>query len=812
MGKSAKLRTSLVVLPASADSAEADALAISALPMPPTPLIGRAAESAAVRRLLAQPEVRCITLTGAPGIGKTRLALQVASAGGFADGVTFLSLAPIRDPGLVMPAIAHAVRAKGASERPPVERAQAALRRKAMLLVLDNFEQVLGAAPLISELLMACPAVKVLVTSRAVLHLRGEYEFIVPPLALPDPARLPAVETLARCEAVALFLQRARAMIPGFRLTAENARAVADICVRLDGLPLAIELAVPRLKLFSPQTLQARLAHRLAWLTDGPQDLPSRQQTLRNAIAWSDELLAPFERLLFRALAVFVGGWTLEAAEAVGAAVANAVASPTSAVADGLAALIDQSLVRHGTPAPREPRFGMLETVREYGAEQLVASGREDAARRAHARYYVALAERIEPQLYGPDQAMWMESVEREHGNIRAALAWLLDRDEIGMALRLSGCLQNFWVVHDHFSEGQQWLATILARSGQAPAMQRIKALRGAATLALRRGDYARAGAWREESLALCREIGDPQLIAESLLTLGSVAAVQGESDRAIALFTESLTLARQVNDRRTIAHVLSQTGEMARLRGDDARAVELYEESLTLWRAMGETERVAMVLHNLGPVIYRQGDPRRAAALLAESLALSWELRNTHGSAICLVGIAGVIGARGKALAAARLLGAADALRTAVGVQWEPVDRSEFDRSMATVRAHLNAETLATAWTEGAFLTLEQAVAAARAVLPEMARPPSQPRPTQDRVPGADIGLTRREREVVSAVARGMTNREIADTLFIAEKTVEMHVSNSLSKLGFRARAQLAAWEAARDVEPQAAGLLEHS
>ncbi|HEY8292136.1 MAG TPA: LuxR C-terminal-related transcriptional regulator [Thermomicrobiales bacterium] len=802
MGTSAKLQPSLVVLPVSADGAEADSLAVPTLPVPPTPLIGRAVEVAAVRALFAQPEVRCITLTGAPGIGKTRLALEVASAGGFADGVVFLSLAPIRDPGLVMSAIARAVRAKGASGRPPLERVQAALLRKAMLLVLDNFEQVLGAAPLVAELLTACPTVKALVTSRAVLHLRGEYEFVVPPLALPDPARLPAVETLARYEAVALFLQLARAIAPDFRLTAENARAVAEICVRLDGLPLAIELAVPRLKLFSPQALQTRMAHRLAWLTDGPQDLPSRQQTLRNAIVWSDELLSPFARALFRALSVFVGGWTLDAAEMVGAVVADAPSSPACGVADGLTALINQSLVRHETPAPHEPRFGMLETVREYGAEQLLASGAEDAARRAHARYYVTLAERIEPHLYDADQAVWMESVEREHDNIRAALAWLLAHDEIGMALRLSGCLQNFWIVHDHFSEGQRWLEMILARSTQAPPMQRIKALRGAAVLALRRGDYAHAGAWREESLALCREIGDPQLIAESLLTLGSVAAVQGESDRATALFAESLTLARSVNDRRTIAHALSQIGEVARLHGDDARAVGLYEESLALWRAMGETERVAMVLHNLGPVVYRQGDPRRAAVLLAESLALSWELRNTHGSAICLVGIAGVIGARGKAVAAARLLGAAEALRTAIGVQWEPVDRSEFDRSVATVRMHLDAETLAAVWEEGSALTLEQAVSAALATLPQSGNTLPLPRRAPDRANTADGGLTRREREVVSAVARGMTNREIADALFIAEKTVEMHVSNSLSKLGFRARAQLAAWAVVRPTE----------
>ncbi len=800
MDRSANPRSPLIALPA--PSIPDEAAIIAALPLPPTPLVGRAAEVAAVRALLARPEVRTVTLTGAPGIGKTRLAMQVASelAGAFADGVAFLSLAPIRDPGLVIPAIARAVDAKIASGTPPIEGVKAALRRTAMLLVLDNFEQIVGAAPLVAEVLMACPAVRMLVTSRAVLHLRGEHEFLVPPLALPDPARLPAVETLARYESVALFLQRARAIAPDFRLTAGNARAVAEICVRLDGLPLAIELAVPRLKLFSPERLHARLEHRLAWLTDGPHDLPSRQRTLRNAIAWSDELLEPFERALFRALSVFVGGWTLDAAEAVGAAITEAPPSPACGIADGLAALINQSLVRHETHPPHEPRFGMLETVREYGAEQLAASGVAEAARRAHARHYVALAEQAEPHLYGADQALWMERLEREHDNIRAALAWLLDHDETDLALRLSGSLRNFWLVHDHLSQGQRWFEAILARGDQSPIVLRAKALSGTAALAFRQGDYERADAYYRETLSLCRETGDTRLTAQTLMNLGSVAWVRGNIDRASALFQESLGLARGVEDRRTVARALNQLGEVARMRGDDKRAAGFYEESLALWRALGEKERAAMSLHNLGPVLHRQGDHRRAAALLAESLALSWELRNTHGSAICLVGIAGVIAARGSPAEAARLLGAAEALRASIGVQWEPVDRGECDRSVAAVRLHLDATPFATAWAAGASMPLEQAVAAAQAALSSQLDAPSLASPVHDRANAASGGLTRREHEVVSAVARGMTNREIADTLFIAEKTVEMHVSNSLGKLGFRSRTQLAAWAVARD------------
>jgi non-specific serine/threonine protein kinase len=562
-------------------------------------------------------------------------------------------------------------------------------------------------------------------------------------------------------------------------------------------------LAVPRLKLFAPDTLHARLEHRLAWLTDGPHDLPSRQRTLRNAIAWSDELLEPFEGALFRALSVFVGGWTLEAAEAVGAEGAEAPPAPERGVADGLTALINQSLVRHETHPPHEPRFGMLETVREYGSEELAASGAEEEVRWAHARYYVALAEQIEPHLYGADQAVWMERLEREHDNIRAALTWLLDHDETDMALRLSGSLKNFWLVHDHLSQGQRWFEAILARGSQSPVVLRAKALSGVAALAFRQGDYERAGAYYQETLSFCRETGDTRLVAQTLMNLGSVAWVQGSIDRASALFQESLALARGIGDRRTAARALNQLGEVARMHGNDKGAASFYEESLTLWRELEEKERLAMVLHNLGPVVHRQGQYRRAAELLAESLDLSWELKNTHGSAICLVGIAGVIGGRGKPADAARLLGAAEALRASISVQWEPVDRGEFDRSVAIVRKYLDEETFAALWAEGAALTLEQAVATARASLPPQLHTPALANPVHDRANATYGGLTRRECEVVSAVARGMTNREVAAALFIAEKTVEMHVSNCLNKLGFRSRTQLAGWAVARGATP---------
>ena len=430
--------------------------------------------------------------------------------------------------------------------KPLVESLAGHLRGRSLLLVLDNFEQVLAAAPLLAELLTACPGLKVLVTSRAALHLSGEHEFPVPPLELPDPKHLPDLETLSQYEAVTLFIQRARAARPDFQVTNASAPAVAELCARLDGLPLAIELAAARVKLLSPQALLARLGRRLNLLTGGARDLPARQQTLRSAIDWSYELLEPDEQAMFARLAVFVGGCTLEAVEAV---CHPGVDRPLE-VLDGLALLVDRSLLRQVEGTEGEPRFGMLETIREYAAERFEESGDAETWRQRHAGYYLALAEQAAPELLGPQQGTWLERLEREHDNLRAALGWALEHGGATLGLRLAVALGHFWAVRGHLSEGQAWLERALSRWSEAPAPARAGALSAAGHLAYIKGEYERAATLHEESLSVQRALGDQRGVALSLHNLGRVAHYSGDFERAAALYDESLAIRASIGGR----------------------------------------------------------------------------------------------------------------------------------------------------------------------------------------------------------------------------------------------------------------------
>ena len=603
------------------------------VPTPFTPLVGREQDVEALCALLWRPQVRLITLVGTGGVGKTRLSIEVATRvrERFADGVCFVPLAPVSDPARVLAAIAQALGLWEAGDLPQEEQVHAALRERHLLLLLDNFEQVGAASPLLVELVQACLEVKLLVTSRAVLRFSGEHEFPVPPLALPDLHHLPPLpdsQALAQFAAVTLFLQRAQAVKPEFQLTNTNARAVAEICIHLDGLPLAIELAAARIKLLPPKALLARLDQRLALLTGGTRDVPVRQQTLRNTIQWSYDLLNTEEQRLLRRLSVFVGGCTLEAVEAVYAALGNEAAK----VLDAVASLIDNSLLQQTEQEGEEPRFVMLETIREYGLECLAAQGEMEATRRAHADYYLALAQEAEKELGGAQQAVWLEKLEQEHENLRAALNCFLERGEATSALRLCAAVWWFWSVRGHVSEGRHFLERALAGSADAAMVVRAKALNAAGMLALNQDDYEAGEAFCRQSLALFGELGDQQGMALTRYRLGLLAWWKCHYPVARSLEEEALTLYRQAGDKGGVADPLLILSHLACVQGDYTGARSLAEESLALFREVGDRWGIAYVLLHLACVIFAQGDAARARTLVQECLAISRELGYKEG------------------------------------------------------------------------------------------------------------------------------------------------------------------------------------
>jgi predicted ATPase/class 3 adenylate cyclase/DNA-binding CsgD family transcriptional regulator len=606
------------------------------LPVQPTPFLGREHEVAAIRDLLGRSDMRLVTLTGPGGTGKTRLALQVAAevSERFKSGVFFVNLAPISDPALVVPTIAQTLAIREGSGQALLERLTEELQPQQMLLLLDNFEQVVSAAEQVAALLSACPRLKVLVTSREVLHVRAEHEFPVPPLAVPDPLHLPALATLSQQAAVALFLQQAQAVKPDFQLTDVNARSITELCARLDGLPLAIELAAARMKLFSPRALLARLGQRLSLLTSALRDAPTRQQTLRNTIAWSYQLLDAREQWLFRQLSVFAGGCTLEAIEALCTSLGNE-AEPAL---DGMASLVDKSLLHQiEPPVGEEPRFMMLETIRAYALECLESYGETEAARRAHATYFLALAEEFEQDMTGPQQVVLLERLEQEHDNLRAAMQWSLQQTGDGgeMALRLAGALQSFWYIRGYFSEGRDFLARALHLQGAVAAPVRAKALYTTARLD---DDLDRAAAFCEESLALYRELGDVVGIASCLHVLADIASGRGNLAEARALGEESLRLFRETDDKRSAAYLLFHLGSVAVEQGEYARARDLLDESLTLNKELGNTRIIAHSLFNLAQMSRLSGgDLTQAHMWLDESFALFRELGDKEGIASCL-------------------------------------------------------------------------------------------------------------------------------------------------------------------------------
>ena len=783
---------------ASAQSVAPDAaarIALPPLPVAPSSFVGRERELAHVRRLLGC--TRLLTLTGAGGSGKTRLALEAARASveDYPDGAALVLLAQLADPELVAATIAQVLGVRDIAGQPLIETLKTQLRPRRLLLLLDNFEHLLSAAPLVGDLLAGCPRLVVLATSREALRLREEQEFPVPPLELPPVGRDAPATALLQCASVELFAQRAAQMVPDFTVTVASARTVADICLRLDGLPLAIELAAARAKVLSPSLLLERLEHRLPLLVGGARDLPARQRTLRDTIAWSNDLLVPGDQRLFRRLAVFAGGCTLEVAEAV----CQSNADLGRSVLDGLGSLVDKHLLqREGSPET-EPRFVMLETIREFALEQLQAGGELEEARQAHATYYLTWLAAADPRRVAGHVRGWVHRLDLEYDNLRAAMRWSLDHGDLSVALAAGTALTRYGQTRGHLRELRQWWEEALDRSvGGDPALWPTAAFLLAVVLYMR-GEDERVFPLLDESLVRFRAQGHKRGMAHVLLQLGAAAPLRGDAQAAVPLFREAEALFRELGQHEDVAWTLWGIGQTAQLQGDYTRAEAFYTEALAALRDLRHPSTVAQsiavetgaanLLTSLGSVAFLRGDLERADACLREGVVLCAQLASADLLAACVLHLAAVVLGDSHATRAARLLGAAEGLWGGVDSGIMPVYRAIYIRLRANVSRRLGEQAFAAARAQGQRMSLPEV--AAYALDTE-----ADPRGDDPLKP-----LTQREREVARLAARGLTNREIAKALVVAEGTARVHVEHVLAKLDLHSRAQLAAWGVERGV-----------
>ena len=816
----------------------------SNLPIQVTSFVGRVQELSELKRLL--PTTRLLTFSGAGGTGKTRLALQLATEvlDDYKDGVWFVELAPLVDPALVVHAVAAVLGVHEMQDRPPLAALLDWLRPKQLLLVLDNCEHLIDAcAQLADTVLHASRETRILATSREAMGIAGETAYLVAPLQIPDAHHPSPPAELKQFDSVRLFAERAQAAQPRFSLSDANASAVADICAQLDGMPLALELAAARVKVFQVEEIAARLSDRFKLLTSGSRTALPRQRTLRATMDWSYALLSEPERTLLRRLSVFAGGWTLEAAELVCPDESEVAPSAYlvlhfADVLDGLTRLVDKSLITVDR-ASGGTRYDMLETIRQYASEKLGQSGEGERARARHLRYFLDLAESAEPHLWGADQVGWLDRLEAEHDNLRVALAWSRTSEgKTELALRLAGALGKFWEVRGYYREGREYLSAMLSQATGSGTVAYAKAMKAAGQLAFEVSDLPTARSLLEQSVSIYRalgpaatwslaealrhlgytmtEMGDYQTASPLLMEgLGMMRALKddvgtaralrqlawtllrsGQFERAVQYFEESLQLFRRTGNKYEMSIILSGMADLALYKGDFERATVLEEESLQLAREIGYTWRIPASLGNLARIATRQGDLQRAVTLLAESLRLRRAIGEQGGTAWCLEKFAGIALTQAQHESpsrraehfrrAARLYGAASALRASIGSALDLVDVREYERHLAILREQLDLlvpPAFESAWAAGQALTLDEAVAYA------LETPAAEP------VKEAVGGLTAREREVVVLIAQGASNREIADALVLSERTVESHVGHILNKLALGKRTQVRKW-----------------